>query len=241
MSRIIDLAGQVFGRLTVISKAPSTGGQAEWWCICSCGKITKVKGQHLRDGSILSCGCWNKERISQACTIDLTGQKFGKLTVLEYAGSKRGRAHWRCKCECGNECIVCSSYLRTGDTTSCGCVMSRMEEYIAKLLDSNDIIYQRQYSFSDLRGKMHPLRFDFAIFNCQQQLQCLIEYQGQEHYHNTFRLPEEKYQAFLERDEQKRQYCRTHNITLYELNKDDNIDEFILNLSSQIHNTERIS
>jgi hypothetical protein len=87
---------------------------------------------------------------------------------------------------------------------------------------------------------MHPLRFDFAIFNCQQQLQCLIEYQGQEHYHNTFRLPEEKYQAFLERDEQKRQYCRTHNITLYELNKDDNIDEFILDIM-EITNSECFS
>ena len=241
MSKIIDLKGKVFGRLTVISKAPSTGGQAEWWCVCSCGGITKVKGQHLRAGAILSCGCWNKERTSQTSTVDLTGQRFGKLTVIGRVGSKRGRANWRCKCECGNECTVISSYLRTGDTQSCGCVMSRMEEYIAKLLNENNINYERQYSFPDLRGKMHPLRFDFAIFNCRQQLLCLIEYQGQEHYYNTFNLPAEKHQEFLARDEQKRQYCKTHNIKLYELNKDDNLEEFIHNLSLQINDSERIS
>lgn len=53
---------------------------------------------------------------------DLTGQKFGELTVL-YRGknSKTGRVVWHCKCSCGNECDVQANNLISGNTTSCGC------------------------------------------------------------------------------------------------------------------------
>lgn len=55
--------------------------------------------------------------------IDLTGKKFGRLTVIEEAGrSKQKAVKWRCKCECGNETIVVSFSLRSGDTKSCGCL-----------------------------------------------------------------------------------------------------------------------
>lgn len=54
---------------------------------------------------------------------DLTGQKFGRLLVLERAGTdKRKNATWRCLCDCGNETIKSSVYLRNGDTKSCGCL-----------------------------------------------------------------------------------------------------------------------
>lgn len=54
--------------------------------------------------------------------IDLTGQKFGRLTVIAEAGkSKRGRILWHCVCECGNERIVVGENLRSGGTKSCGC------------------------------------------------------------------------------------------------------------------------
>ena len=55
--------------------------------------------------------------------VDLTGQKFGKLTVIERHGiDKHGHAAWRCKCECGSETVVSSLYLKKGDTKSCGCL-----------------------------------------------------------------------------------------------------------------------
>ncbi len=52
--------------------------------------------------------------------IDLTGQKFGRLTVLDKAESNNG-AQWRCSCACGNEKIVSGCHLRRGDIKSCGC------------------------------------------------------------------------------------------------------------------------
>ena len=49
---------------------------------------------------------------------DLKGRKFGKLTAVEYMGKSR----WRCVCECGGEKITKASSLKTGMTTSCGCI-----------------------------------------------------------------------------------------------------------------------
>ena len=55
--------------------------------------------------------------------IDLTGQKFGKLTVIKYiCKDERRQSHWLCKCECGNETITTTGRLRSGTTQSCGCI-----------------------------------------------------------------------------------------------------------------------
>lgn len=53
---------------------------------------------------------------------DLTGQTFGRLTVLGFAGAApNGNATWRCRCACGNLTVVDGYRLRKGTTTSCGC------------------------------------------------------------------------------------------------------------------------
>jgi hypothetical protein len=53
---------------------------------------------------------------------DLTGQVFGRLTVVEQAGMTKHRlSTWLCKCLCGNKKIVIGGNLKTGTTTSCGC------------------------------------------------------------------------------------------------------------------------
>jgi len=54
---------------------------------------------------------------------DLTGQRFGRLTVLGYAGkNNQNRAMWNCRCECGNEVIARTDNLKSGDKKSCGCL-----------------------------------------------------------------------------------------------------------------------
>lgn len=54
---------------------------------------------------------------------DLTGQRFGRLTVisLDPIRSKSGRARWFCKCDCGGQCVSEALNLRQGSTNSCGC------------------------------------------------------------------------------------------------------------------------
>lgn len=53
--------------------------------------------------------------------IDLTGQRFGRLQVVERIGTKDGHPLWLCACDCGRESEVITSDLRSGKTHSCGC------------------------------------------------------------------------------------------------------------------------
>lgn len=61
--------------------------------------------------------------------LELTGQRFGKLVVLNRCGSKHGHVAWRCKCDCGKEIITIGSHLKDGTSRSCGCV--RFEKFQA--------------------------------------------------------------------------------------------------------------
>lgn len=75
--------------------------------------------------------------------IDLTGQKFGRLTVLKMAGkNKWGNITWLCDCECGNKIIANSSNLIKGETKSCGCLQ---KEIAYKSL--------KKYNIYDLSGE----------------------------------------------------------------------------------------
>jgi hypothetical protein len=54
--------------------------------------------------------------------IDNTGLRFGRLIALRYSHIGPAGAHWLCQCDCGSTTITSSNHLRTGHTTSCGCV-----------------------------------------------------------------------------------------------------------------------
>lgn len=55
--------------------------------------------------------------------IDLSGQRFGRLTAMARSSSdRRGAAHWSCLCDCGASCVVRGTRLRNGGTASCGCL-----------------------------------------------------------------------------------------------------------------------
>lgn len=53
--------------------------------------------------------------------IDIAGQRFGRMTVIEYVGYRPGGGRWRCRCDCGELRVVASQKLRNGRTVSCGC------------------------------------------------------------------------------------------------------------------------
>lgn len=61
-----------------------------------------------------------------AHALDLQGQLYGRLTVLELCGSVDGYRLWRCRCNCGNVVEMSSKTLRRGRTNSCGCLRSEM-------------------------------------------------------------------------------------------------------------------
>lgn len=59
--------------------------------------------------------------------IDLTGHKYGRVTVVSYFGHKGRRTAWNCLCECGNKFVTTGDALRTGKTSSCGCYRHERE------------------------------------------------------------------------------------------------------------------
>lgn len=53
---------------------------------------------------------------------NLVGERFGRLTVVEFCGMKNSSSQWRCVCDCGNEKIVDARRLNRGNIKSCGCL-----------------------------------------------------------------------------------------------------------------------
>ncbi len=123
----LDLTGQVFGKLTVIQFVGNTkNGGKKYECLCLCGNRTIVATGNLRNGHTTSCGCFKQEiaRINGRKVFRniVSGQQFGRLTVLERAGTScSGNVLWRCLCSCGNELTTVGSSLFNGSTQSCGC------------------------------------------------------------------------------------------------------------------------
>ena len=159
--------------------------------------------------------------------IDLIGQRFGKLIVLEKSGTKNGRAIWKCKCDCGNYTEIYSEALKQGHTRSCGCQKSTGEYSILRYLDKNNIDYEYQKRFNDCCGTGNkPLSYDFYLPN--QSL--LIEYQGQQHYYpvNIYG-GEEKFEIQQEHDRRKREYAKSNGYNLLEIPyyDYDNIEEIL--------------
>lgn len=70
---------------------------------------------------------------------ELTGQRFGRLTVVKRAeNSKNGGTRWLCQCDCGNMVCVHACSLKQGDTKSCGCLKSDCgSEMIQHLIKKN--------------------------------------------------------------------------------------------------------
>jgi hypothetical protein len=130
MGMFIDLTGQRFGRLVVVSRVENGARRdARWLVKCDCGTEKVASGTNLRKGVVQSCGCLRRG------WFDLTGQHFGRLTVIErgpnisYENGRSVVATWVCVCECGNRVTVRGRNLRSGTAQSCGCL--RRERGIA--------------------------------------------------------------------------------------------------------------
>lgn len=72
-----SLAGERFGRLTVISQDGKRGTRRLWLCLCDCGSETRVTTSNLKSGSVSSCGCLAREATSARSTTH-----GGRLTRL---------------------------------------------------------------------------------------------------------------------------------------------------------------
>ena len=113
---------------------------------------------------------------------DLTGQRFNRLVVLEYAGqirfsgSGKTKRQWLCKCDCGATTIVTGNSLVTGATKSCGCLASEIQSENGKKRRSHGMTNSRLYGIwrgmkrrcNDPKVKEYPNYGERGIKVCQE-------------------------------------------------------------------------
>lgn len=239
-----NLVGRTFGRLTVIEPTFDKKGRSAWLCMCDCGNYTITTTGHLNSGHTQSCGCYMRDRTSEANSHDLTGQVFGKLTVIEKteghttSGGNR-LTEYICKCSCGNYLPVLATNLVNKNTRSCGCLGPSVGEYeVELLLKDNNLDFSREFGFDDLRSSNGGrLRFDFAIFDENDDIKCLIEYNGEQHYYNEERSTKFGKQQRTETDAKKKEYCNNHNIPLFEIRFDEDTTTAVNKIIEYCRNT----
>ncbi len=172
MGKSIDLSGKRYGKLVVVCKTDKrdAAGCVMWECCCDCGNTKLYSTNELNKGAVTSCGC------GQIKMDDLTGQRFGRLTVIrpdKYSPKSHG-TRWLCKCDCGKKKTVLASCLKRGLTISCGCFSSEQKSKRTKThgFGNRDRLYRiwsnmksRCYSQTDRNFKRYGAR---GIEICQE-------------------------------------------------------------------------
>lgn len=208
-NRYNDLTGQRFNMLTVLEKdydANRRDRHMFWKCKCDCGKIVSISGSNLLRGAY-SCGCYN----STGKIVDITGETFGALTVLEFVKTNDQRdSLWLCQCKCGKRVVRSKSSLRSESYSSCGCItMSNGVKKIENILLQNNITFVREQTFDSCRfpDTNALARFDFYINN-----EFLLEFDGAQHYGRSEKFF--NYETIHEHDIFKNNWCFENNIKL---------------------------
>lgn len=115
-----DISGMRSGKVTAIAPTDAQRrGVYLWKCRCDCGTEFLVEPYKIINQKVQSCGCSRKGHNMK----DLSGQRFGKLTVLHRLDEKIGSSYaWLCQCDCRNMLKVSTNaLLSTPGTRSCGC------------------------------------------------------------------------------------------------------------------------
>lgn len=239
---------QRFGKLTIIEPYVRCDGKHCFSLVqCDCGSEPKeMRNDYIRHKDNPTCGCGSKQALqnhADSLKKNEKGAIFGKLTVIEpYYKSINGETYHLCQCECGNIVEVRVHNLRQNNTTSCGCLLSKGEEKINKILSSLKMDFKCQYSFNNLLGDYRPLRFDFALFE-NDKIICLIEYNGKQHYICSDEFGGlKRFNKQQEYDNKKIEYCKNNNIPLIIIPyiDYDKIDtQYLLNKISEVKNNAK--
>lgn len=213
-----DLTGQRIGRLVItgIAKRVKVNGDYDTYynATCDCGNKIVIKGAYLcGKRRTQSCGCLHKEVTSKNKLDDLTGRKFGELTVIKRVeNTPGGETRFLCSCSCGSLINVTAPRLKAGQK-SCGCIKSKGEYKIANILKENNISFLKQKEFDDIKGALPKgvFKFDFYIED-----KYLVEYDGSQHFKPSSKgwNDEEHFKNTQRRDEAKNNYCREKEIPL---------------------------
>lgn len=169
-----------------------------------------------------------KRALNQVVPFSVTNHKVKALTNGEYIILEKGYrgtnkkaifCHQKCKHKFkmtphnffqGKRCPFCRS--------------SKGERIVEEYLTDRGILFKTQFTFKGCKDK-RALPFDFAVFNSDQTLNCLIEYQGEQHFYNPFTWKRkdgpfniQSISNTQKHDAIKLQYCKKHGIKLIRIN-----------------------
>jgi len=214
--------GEQIGYFTIIKQADGYLGKGAYWhVLCRCGTEKVVQAEALRNGAIVSCGCYHKDVTREKNLIDLYGRRFGYLTVLKLSDNQlHDELYWTVRCDCGTIKDISGHSMKSGNTISCGCKKRSFgETVIDQLLTTNEISFKSEYVFTDLLSPRNGyLRYDFAILDTNNRPTRLIEFDGQQHDEPVdYFGGSESFQILKENDKLKNQYALSHNIPLVRL------------------------
>ena len=213
-----DYTGLICGCWEVLERdyhPTSKSHETFWLCKCkNCNNISSVRKSTL-DKKPLTCNYCKNQHPNIKCSYNI-GDRYGLLTIIGKCPSNKKHTYVQCQCECGNIINVRLEHLKGQNhskTISCGCYKKSAGELkIEKILNDNNIIFQEQYIIPELS---YFMKFDFAIFDTNNKLIKLIEYDGEQHFQPIkYFGGEEKLKIQQERDKRKNQYCKEHHINL---------------------------
>lgn len=140
------------------------------------------------------------------------------MNQIEYSWLNNRKVSWKCF-DCGHVWNT-TPRVRTSQGCDCPkCTSSKGEKRISLFLDDKEIKYKQEYTFNDCIY-ISKLRFDFAVFDNNGNLVCLIEYDGEAHDNPvSFGCKDEEevlknFKNTIKRDEIKNNYCKKNNIPL---------------------------
>lgn len=136
----IDLIGKTIGSFTVLGRNKESENTRVIMmdCRCKCGKIVPIRLfnlTHPRSKNIMCKDCYRKELSKIKPDEDLTGRKFGMLTVtgpVQYSDEirrYRNERYWYVTCDCGNKEILSTSQIQTKKLPRCRLCMKHLADY----------------------------------------------------------------------------------------------------------------
>lgn len=112
--------GKKIGKLTIL-KSVRIKSYYGFECQCDCGNTLTVARGFFSKSEICCADCRTPK------VEDISGQRFGRLTAIKYAGKSKGKQTlWECRCDCGKTVVVHQQNLKSGHTSSCGCYNSEV-------------------------------------------------------------------------------------------------------------------
>lgn len=129
VGRATDLTNKRFYNMIVLYRVKSTTSNAKWKCKCDCGNIFYAYANHIKLNKVKCCPtCRNKAK-----EIDITNQRFGKLTAIRPIDKNKYGIIWECQCDCGNIIYKTVAKLRAGECHSCGwCTGVKLQDLVGK-------------------------------------------------------------------------------------------------------------